>query len=564
MAEPAKGGDANAFIQEYGPIAQRIGSQLNVDPRIILAQFGMETGWGKSVVPGTYNLGNIKSAGKGVEATDNVTKTKDRYLKFEDPEVFADYYADYMKRQFPEVVGAGTDVDAFTKALRPGQKGGYAEDTEYGSKLGNAFSLVSNRISSQPEENPFGSGPTEAQRISEEGEPPKVEQRAITNKEDAALVGATLLGVPAGFAARSVQQPVFSSPAKIDRAMDAVRDATIDLRDAKAKGATPDILNRLEQELASRKSVVNQLNEELKAAQSELKAITKAPTDVPVSAIDEAAAASRKVPGSSGAANWVRAMGQDVPDVIAETAENMRKDNPKGGQAIIDRDVAAKQKIQQIGAGDYRLTGQGKSQLMLPPDLSAERTAAMEGELAQRQAQDAAERARLAQEAEAKRIAAENRVKAAQAQRQQVGSSVGQQSQQVSQIRKDLESTQKAERKLAKKQEILADVESKKPGALQKTGLATTGKVASKVAGVLSGAGTGMAAYEAIEKAKAGDYSGAVLPTLEAVFGVMSMIPPFHPLAIAARGLGNIGGAALGAYELGKAGKERFIDQPQE
>lgn len=564
MAEPAKGGDANAFIQEYGPIAQRIGQQLNVDPRIILAQFGMETGWGKSVVPGTYNLGNIKSAGKGVEATDNVTKTKDRYLKFEDPEVFADYYADYMKRQFPEVVGAGADVNAFTKALRPGQKGGYAEDTEYGSKLGNAFSLVSNRIESQPEENPFGSGPTEAQRISEEPEPAPVSRETVTNKEDAALVGAGV-GLGAGVVAQATKPP---SNAKYDAAMERLRAAEDKLVQARASGVSGNALADLENELKMRQSVAMQAADELKAAEAELRAASKvtppaapaAPAS-PFGAVDDAAAASRKVPGSSGAANWVRAMGQDVPDVIAETAENMRKDNPRGGQAIIDRDVAAKQKIKDIGAGDYRLTGQGKSQLMLPPDLSVERTAALDTELAQRQAQEAAERTRLAQESEAKRIAAEKRVEAARQARRQAGTAVGEQSQAVRDARQAQKAVDRAQAGVNVAEARVARTPAGPQGGLQKLGAATA-KVAPKALGVISGAATGLSAMEAIEKFKAGDYSGAVLPTLEATFGVMSMLPPAHPVLLALRGLGTAGGAALAGYEGYKAIKGE--PQPQE
>ena len=564
MAEPAKGGDANAFIQEYGPIAERIGSQLNVDPRIILAQFGMETGWGKSIVPGTYNLGNIKSAGKGVEATDNVTKSKDRYLKFEDPEVFADYYAAYMKRQFPEVVGAGADVGAFTKALRPGQKGGYAEDAEYGSKLGNAFSLVSNRIESQPEENPFGSGPTEAQRISEEGEPPKVDREAVTNKEDAALVGAGV-GLGAGIVAQATKPP---TNAKYDAAMERLRGAEDKLAQARASGVSGSALQDLENELKIRQSTAFQAADELKAAEAELRAASKvtppaapaAPAS-PFGAVDDAAAVSRKVPGSSGAANWVRAMGQDVPDVIAETAENMRKDNPRGGQAIIDRDVAAKQKIKDIGAGDYRLTGQGKSQLMLPPDLSVERTAALDTELAQRQAQEAAERTRLAQESEAKRIAAEKRVEAAKQARRTAGTAVGEQSQAVRDARQAQKAIERAQSGVNVAEARVARTPAGPQGGLQKLGAATA-KVAPKALGVISGAATGLSAMDAIEKFKAGDYSGAVLPTLEATFGVMSMLPPAHPVLLALRGLGTAGGAALAGYEGYKAIKGE--PQPQE
>jgi len=553
MAEPKQGGDANAFIQEYGPIAERIGSQLNVDPRILLAQFGMETGWGKSIVPGTYNLGNIKSAGKGVEATDNVTKSKDKYLKFEDPEVFADYYASYMKRQFPEVVGTGSDVNAFNQALRPGQKGGYAEDKQYGDKLNNAFSLVTARIESaqpkQDDEFGFGSGPTEGQKIAQEPSSPPVEREGVVSKEDAALVGGGA-GLAAGIVAGNTKQP--TSP-RLDAARERLQVARDKLDEVRSRAGTGVSLDDLEDELRTRKFAAQQAAEELRVAQEELRATSRTAPSAASAAADVADdLPGRKVPGASGASNWVRAMGQDVPDVVAETAENMRKDNPKGGQAIIDRDVAAKQKIQQLGAGDYKLTGQGKGQLMLPPDLAAEKTAALEGELSQRQAADAAERTRLAQEAEAKRIAAERRVAQARQARAQTGTAVGDVSQQAKQARQAQAATQKAQSSVNVAQQAVERAGSAKPGALGQIGAATA-KVAPKALGVISGAATGMAAMEAIEKFKQGDYSGAVLPTLEATFGVMSMLPPAHPILLALRGLGTAGGAALMGYEGYKA-----------
>ena len=81
----------------------------------------------------------------------------------------------------------------------------------------------------------------------------------------------------------------------------------------------------------------------------------------------------RNVPGSSGAANWTRAMGQNIPDVLAESAESMRKTDPRGGQAIIDRDIANMQKIRSIGLGNYPLSGSGTSQFHLPPEVAANR-----------------------------------------------------------------------------------------------------------------------------------------------------------------------------------------------
>ena len=48
------------FAAQYGAAAQRASAQIGVDPQVLLGQWGHETGWGKSVIPGTNNLGNIK------------------------------------------------------------------------------------------------------------------------------------------------------------------------------------------------------------------------------------------------------------------------------------------------------------------------------------------------------------------------------------------------------------------------------------------------------------------------------------------------------------------------
>jgi len=135
------------FREEYSPVAQQAGAEIGVDPNILLSQWGLETSWGKSIVPGTHNLGNIKDfSGKGTEATDNKTKSKDKYLKFEDPEVFGMYYADMIKRQFPNAVNTGSDIDAFTRGLVSGKKGSYFESDpkEYGESLAKNYSMFPN------------------------------------------------------------------------------------------------------------------------------------------------------------------------------------------------------------------------------------------------------------------------------------------------------------------------------------------------------------------------------------------------------------------------------------
>lgn len=125
--------DPKAFADQYGPVAMLAGHQLGVDPSILLGQWGLETGWGKSVIPGTYNLGNIKDvAGGGVAATDNMTGSTDNYRSFSSPGAFADSYVDLIKRKYPGAVGAGSDAQKYADALK---QGGYAEDPDYADKV---------------------------------------------------------------------------------------------------------------------------------------------------------------------------------------------------------------------------------------------------------------------------------------------------------------------------------------------------------------------------------------------------------------------------------------------
>lgn len=128
----AKTRTPQAFAKVYGPAAERAGKALGVDPSMLLGQWGLETGWGKSVVPGTNNLGNIKDfAGGGVAATDNMTGSRDKYRKYDSPEAFADDFASLIQRKYPGAVGA-KDPLAFATALKDG---GYAEDPRYVDKV---------------------------------------------------------------------------------------------------------------------------------------------------------------------------------------------------------------------------------------------------------------------------------------------------------------------------------------------------------------------------------------------------------------------------------------------
>lgn len=126
------GGTPDDFRARYGSAAEKAGKALGVDPSVLLGQWGLETGWGKSVVPGTNNLGNIKDfGGGGVAATDNMTGSKDKYRAYDSPEAFADDFTSLIQRKYPGAVGA-KDPLSFAKALKDG---GYAEDPRYVDKV---------------------------------------------------------------------------------------------------------------------------------------------------------------------------------------------------------------------------------------------------------------------------------------------------------------------------------------------------------------------------------------------------------------------------------------------
>ena len=55
------------FIEQYMPAAIAAGNKIGVSPHVLLGQWGLETGWGKSVIPGTNNLGNIKDCKRSID-----------------------------------------------------------------------------------------------------------------------------------------------------------------------------------------------------------------------------------------------------------------------------------------------------------------------------------------------------------------------------------------------------------------------------------------------------------------------------------------------------------------
>jgi hypothetical protein len=129
--DPARGG-VEDFVQQYAPLAQKVGQRIGVAPEALLGQWGLETGWGRSVIPGTNNLGNIKDfTGAGPQATDNMTGSRDSYRAYDSAEGFGSDFASLIERRYQAATNTGGDVGRYFTELK---RGGYAEDPDYVAK----------------------------------------------------------------------------------------------------------------------------------------------------------------------------------------------------------------------------------------------------------------------------------------------------------------------------------------------------------------------------------------------------------------------------------------------
>jgi flagellar protein FlgJ len=153
------------FISDLWPIAQQAGQQLGVDPRNLIAQAALETNWGTLVPRDTTggssnNLFGMKAgsqwSGTSVSAAtqeyQNGTAlgTTGQFRAYDSREQsFQDYVS--LLRSSPRYTAAlntGSNTHAFATAL---QRGGYATDPDYASKISAiAASIRSRGTTSEP------------------------------------------------------------------------------------------------------------------------------------------------------------------------------------------------------------------------------------------------------------------------------------------------------------------------------------------------------------------------------------------------------------------------------
>jgi hypothetical protein len=574
------------FVEEYSPIAVQVSKQTGIAPSVLMAQWGMETDYGRKV-QGHFNFGNIKDvSGGGKEAKDNQTGSVDKYVNFESPEAFGDYYAHMMRRLYPKALNTGDDISKYAQGLKEGVQGPYAEAENYEDAIRGAHKTTSEFYSGeQPAAapaDPFAGITSEAAKMKREEDERKKSAPPETPAVDEAAKEAErqIQGAVAGAAANAVLPSLTNPemPEKVDisriqeranEKADALELARRNFREQVGEFRPFDEIQR--QHLANQQEL-----ERIKIAEREAQARLRGLPRTPEATTVEAPVAAEAPKGKgSGAVNWIHSMADEVPEVIANQATNMRADNPRGGQAIIDKDTLAREKQSALGASDWGLARtEGGTQFVLPPELVSER-AAQEAQAASEQQAELerrAEETRQQQDAARVRAELERRIHEAELQelrnqRVQAGTAFNQSKAEVrtaAPLQRSLTTAQTAN-ELAQQKLARAKTQPTSPltRALEIRGVqsGTGSPVARTVAGGLTGYYGVMSLQEAMARAKAGDTSDEVIAALKAGAAATSLVPPAGKGLTRVRGAGSFGVGAGLAHELYKA-LSKNPDQP--
>lgn len=137
-----------AFVKSVWPHAQRTAQELGVDPKALVAQAALETGWGRRLAKNggeatSHNLFGIKAgskwSGQRVNAATHeyvggtrVSERADFRAYGSIGESFADYARLLNNPRYAQARAAGGDTRQFAQAL---QKAGYATDPAYAAKI---------------------------------------------------------------------------------------------------------------------------------------------------------------------------------------------------------------------------------------------------------------------------------------------------------------------------------------------------------------------------------------------------------------------------------------------
>lgn len=147
-SDPDSFSSKQEFIDFMSPIAEKVAGEVGVDPKLLVAQAALETGWGKFIMKNgggsSYNLFGIKAdrrwSGDTVQVQtleyQNGIAARERasfrsYNSFE--ESFKDY-VDFVTKQgrYEEAVNNISNAQQYIQSLH---RAGYATDPQYSDKV---------------------------------------------------------------------------------------------------------------------------------------------------------------------------------------------------------------------------------------------------------------------------------------------------------------------------------------------------------------------------------------------------------------------------------------------
>lgn len=140
---------ADEFVNTMLPMAKEAAERIGVDPRYLVAQAALETGWGKSVMraqdgSSSHNLFGIKASSnwKGNSARAITSEFRNGEMvketaEFRSYDSYKDSFHDLVtllqtNNRYQDVVKSADNPEQFVREL---QKAGYATDPDYASKI---------------------------------------------------------------------------------------------------------------------------------------------------------------------------------------------------------------------------------------------------------------------------------------------------------------------------------------------------------------------------------------------------------------------------------------------
>ncbi|KGK41512.1 hypothetical protein LH51_14450 [Nitrincola sp. A-D6] len=137
------------FVDALLPLAEEMAAELGVDPKVLLAQAALETGWGRFVIDGSNNLFNIKADSRwgGERVSVSTLEYRDgvaakEMAAFRSYDSYADSFRDYVSflrtnPRYQQALENTADPSAYLREL---QAAGYATDPAYAQKIEQIFS----------------------------------------------------------------------------------------------------------------------------------------------------------------------------------------------------------------------------------------------------------------------------------------------------------------------------------------------------------------------------------------------------------------------------------------